>query len=305
MTGYVIRRVLWMIPLLWAVATITFFLMQAIPGGPFDREKPAPPQVRQNLERKYNLDRPIHVQYVSYMRALARGDLGVSFRNNRDVSDIIRSGLWVSAQLGLTAFVFAVVFGMTLGTMSALNQNRLLDYVGVLFATAGAALPSFILATLLIMVFSVQLGWFDVLGWEFGNYRKMVLPVLSLGVLPAAFVARVTRVAVLDVLHQDYIRTARAKGLRERRILLRHTLKNALIPVLTIAGPLFATLITGSVIVERIFQINGIGRPFVDAVFIRDYGVIMGTTLLFAAIVVIANLVVDLLYAYVDPRIRY
>jgi oligopeptide transport system permease protein len=305
MTGYVIRRVLWIIPLLWAVATITFFLMQATPGGPFDREKPAPAQVRQNLERKYNLDRPIHVQYVSYMRALARGDLGVSFRNNRDVSDIIRSGLWVSAQLGLMAFVFAIVFGMTLGTLSALNQNRLLDYVGVLFATAGAALPSFILATLLIMVFSVQLGWFDVLGWEFGNYRKMVLPVLSLGVLPAAFVARVTRVAVLDVLHQDYIRTARAKGLRERPILLRHTLKNALIPVLTIAGPLFATLITGSVIVERIFQINGIGRPFVDAVFIRDYGVIMGTTLLFAAIVVMANLVVDLLYAYVDPRIRY
>jgi oligopeptide transport system permease protein len=209
-----------------------------------------------------------------------------------------------------------VVFGMTLGVVAAVYHNGILDYIGVFFATAGAALPSFILATFLVIIFSVQLGWFDVLGWggpawsEFYNpsaydWRKMVLPVLSVGVLPAAFIARVTRASMLEVLNQDYIRTARAKGLREYTVVLKHSVKNAMIPVLTVAGPTFAFLITGSFIVERAFQIPGIGRRFVDAVFVRDYGLIMGTTLFFVLIVAVMNLVVDVLYAYVDPRIRY
>ncbi|MCH8921298.1 MAG: ABC transporter permease, partial [Chloroflexi bacterium] len=205
----------------------------------------------------------------------------------------------------LGTFAFAMVVGMFLGVFSALNQNNFLDYVGVFFATVGASMPNFIAATLLVLIFSVQLGWFDVLGWEFGNYRKMVLPVLSLGLLPAAYVARITRASMLEVLGQDYIRTARAKGLREQVVVLRHAVKNAMIPVLTVAGPIFAILVTGSFIVERIFQINGVGRPFVDAVFRRDYGVIMGTTIFYATVVAIANLVVDILYAAVDPRIRY
>jgi oligopeptide transport system permease protein len=198
-----------------------------------------------------------------------------------------------------------MVVGMSLGVFSALNQNNFLDYVGVFFATVGAAMPNFVAATLLVLLFSVQLGWFDVLGWEFGNYKKMVLPVLSLGLLPAAYVARITRASMLEVLRQDYIRTARAKGVREHVVVLRHTVKNAMIPVLTVAGPIFAILVTGSFIVERIFQINGVGRPFVDAVFRRDYGVIMGTTIFYATVVAIANLAVDILYAAVDPRIRY
>ena len=305
MTGYIIRRILWMIPLLWAVTTVTFFLMHLVPGGPFDQEKQLPPAALENLEKRYNLDKPLLEQYGLYILDVAQGDLGISFRQDREVMDILRDGFWVSAQLGLVTFAFAMVVGMFLGVFSALNQNNFLDYVGVFFATVGASMPNFIAATLLVLIFSVQLGWFDVLGWEFGNYRKMVLPVLSLGLLPAAYVARITRASMLEVLGQDYIRTARAKGLRERVVVLRHAVKNAMIPVLTVAGPIFAILVTGSFIVERIFQINGVGRPFVDAVFRRDYGVIMGTTIFYATVVAIANLVVDILYAAVDPRIRY
>ncbi len=305
MTGYIIRRVLWMIPLLWAVTTVTFFLMHLVPGGPFDQEKQLPPAALENLEKRYNLDKPLLQQYGLYILDVAQGDLGISFRQDREVMDILRDGFWVSAQLGLVTFAFAMIMGMFLGVFSALNQNNFLDYVGVFFATVGASMPNFIAATLLVLIFSVQLGWFDVLGWEFGNYRKMVLPVLSLGLLPAAYVARITRASMLEVLGQDYIRTARAKGLREQVVVMRHAVKNAMIPVLTVAGPIFAILVTGSFIVERIFQINGVGRPFVDAVFRRDYGVIMGTTIFYATVVAIANLVVDILYAAVDPRIRY
>lgn len=305
MTGYVIRRILWMIPLLWAVATVTFFLMHAVEGGPFDREKELPPNVIANLEAKYNLDKPLFEQYGLYLWGLVQGDLGLSFETNREVSTIIREGLEVSAQLGATAFLYAMVFGMTLGVIAALNQNKLGDYLGVFFATIGTALPNFIMATFLVVIFSVQLGWFDVLGWEFGNYRKMVLPVLALGTLPAAYIARITRASVLEVLSQDYIRTARAKGLAEWVVVLRHTIKNAMVPILTVLGPIFAFLVTGSFIVERIFAINGVGRHFVTAIFQRDYGVIMGTTIFYAVIIAAANLVVDILYAVADPRIRY
>jgi oligopeptide transport system permease protein len=305
MTGYVIRRILWLIPLLWAVATVTFFLMHAVEGGPFDREKELPPAVLANLEKKYNLDEPILVQYGLYLKGLVQGDLGLSFENSREVTTIIREGFVVSVQLGAVAFVYAIVFGMTMGIIAALNQNRMGDYLGVFFATIGTALPNFIMATFLVIIFSVKLGWFDVLGWEFGNYRKMVLPVLALGTLPAAYIARITRASILEVLRQDYIRTARAKGLAEWWVLTRHTIKNAMVPILTVLGPIFAFLVTGSFIVERVFAINGVGRHFVDAVFVRDYGVIMGTTLFYAVIVAVANLVVDILYAVADPRIRY
>ena len=316
MTGYIIRRILWIIPVLWAVATITFLLMHAVPGGPFDREKELPPGVLANLERKYNLDKPLYAQYGLYLKGLVQGDLGVSFRNEREVRDIIQEGFQVTAQLGIVAFLYAVVFGMTLGTVAALNQNKIGDYFGVFFATIGTAMPNFIIATFLVIIFSVELGWFDVLGWggpdwremwnPFAwNFRKVVLPMLALGTLPAAYIARVTRASMLEVLRQDYIRTARAKGLAEYVVVLRHTVKNAMVPVLTVIGPIFAFLVTGSFIVERIFAINGVGRRFVDAVFVRDYGMIMGTVLFYAAIIAIANLVVDILYAVVDPRIRY
>ena len=306
MTGYIIRRTLWIIPVLWAVATVTFLLMHAVPGGPFDRERELPPQVIANLNKKYNLDKPLYEQYGLYFWDLLHGDLGNSYRNvNQPVTGLIREGWLTTAELGTVAFIYAVVFGMTLGVLAALNQNKIGDYLGVFFATAGAAMPSFIIAVFLVIIFSVKLGWFDVLGWEFGNYRKMVIPVLSLGTLPGAYIARITRASMLEVLRQDYIRTARAKGLAEYVVVLRHTIKNALVPILTVSGPLFAFLVTGSFIVERIFAIPGVGRRFVDAVFVRDYGMIMGIVLFYAAIIAVANLVVDILYAAVDPRIRY
>jgi oligopeptide transport system permease protein len=316
MTAYIIRRVLWLFPLLFAVATITFVLMHLTPGGPFSEQEKLPDATREALARRYDLDNPIYEQYVNYLGNISpvtyeppfykTPDLGESFsQRGRTVTDIIKDGLWVSAQLGLLSFLFAVGLGMTLGIISALNQNKILDYVGVFVATLGAAVPSFVLATLLVWVFSIELGWTDVLGWELGNFRKMTLPIVALGLLPAAFIARITRASMLEVLQQDFIRTARSKGLAEWVVIMRHVVKNSLIPVLTVAGPIFAVLITGSFIIEGIFQINGIGRPFVSAVFRRDYGVIMGTTLVYATIVALANLIVDVLYAAVDPRIRY
>ena len=305
MTGFIIRRVLWTIPVLWAIATVTFLLMHAVPGGPFDRDKELPATVRQNLERKYGLDKPLHEQYVQYLTNLAKGDLGISMRQNRPVTTIISEGLTVSLQLGVTAFIFATVFGMSMGLIAALNHNRPGDYAGVFVATVGSSMPNFILATFLVIIFSVQLGWTDVLGWEMFNPRKMILPSVALGILPAAYIARITRASMLEVLGQDYIRTARAKGLAEWAIILRHSVKNAMIPILTVLGPIFAILVTGSFIIETSFAINGVGRHFVSAISSRDYGLIMGTTLFFALIITFANLAVDILYAVVDPRVRY
>jgi oligopeptide transport system permease protein len=304
-TAFIIRRVLWTIPVLWAIATVTFLLMHTVPGGPFDRDKELPATVRQNLERKYGLDKPLHEQYVQYMTNLAKGDLGISMRQNRPVTTIIREGLTVSLQLGLSAFVFATVFGMSMGLIAALNHNRPGDYAGVFVATVGSSMPNFILATFLVIIFSVQLGWTDVLGWEMFNPRKMILPTVALGILPAAYIARISRASMLEVLGQDYIRTARAKGLSEWAVIARHTVKNALVPILTVLGPILAVLVTGSFIIETSFAINGVGRHFVSAISSRDYGLIMGTTLFFAVIITFANLAVDILYAFVDPRIRY
>jgi oligopeptide transport system permease protein len=309
-----------MIPLMWAVATITFLLMHAVPGGPFASEKPVPPSVEAALNARYNLDEPLWNQYLLYFQGLLQGDLGLSFRGDTEVVDLLAQGLPVTLQLGCLAFLYAIIIGMSLGIIAALNHNRAGDYFGVFFSTIGTAMPSFVIATFLIIIFSVELGWTGVLGWggpdawiwelEFWNPtnwdpRNIVLPVISLGTLPAAYIARITRASMLEVLGQDYIRTARAKGLRENVVVLRHAVKNAMVPILTVLGPIFAFLVTGSFIIEQIFAINGVGRHFVTAVFRRDYGVIMGVTLFYAFVVAVANLVVDILYVTVDPRIRY
>jgi oligopeptide transport system permease protein len=306
MVAYAIRRVFFMVPLLLAVATITFFLMHSVEGGPFDSDKPLTEATRARLNEKYDLDGSLTEQYTHFLMNLVRGDLGISTASSdRPVVDIIQEKFGVSLQLGICAFLFAVLLGTSLGVISAMNQNGFGDYIGVFISTGGAALPSFILAPLLVILFALKLDWFDVLGWELWNYKKMVLPMVSLGMLPGAFIARITRASMLDILRQDYIRTARAKGVREASVVIRHAVKNALIPVLTVLGPIFAGLVTGSFIVENAFAIPGLGQQFVGSVLIRDYGVIMGVTLFFAAIIAVMNLVVDLLYAAVDPRIRY
>ena len=302
--GYVLRRLLWMVPVLFFIATITFFLMHQVPGGPFTNEKTRPPAVEEALQRKYGLDKPIWVQYRTYLWNLLHGDLGISTRqSDRPVTKLIAQGMRVTAQLGLLALAVSLGLGVTLGTLAALNRNGPLDYMSVFFATAGASMPNFVLAVFLIIIFAVNLHWFDIIGW--GEPRKMVLPVISLSALPAAYLARITRASMLEVMGQDYVRTARSKGLQERVVVLRHIIKNGMIPVLTLLGPISANLITGSFVTESIYSIPGIGRAFVVSVFDRDYGLIMGTTLFYAFVVVIANLTVDIMYAVVDPRIKY
>ena len=305
MTSYIIRRVLILIPLLWAIATVTFFLMHAVPGGPFDQEKTLSASTKAALERKYNLDGSVGEQYVSFLRNLGSGDLGLSFRQNRPVTEVIREGFPTTLQLGLCAFTFAVVLGLSLGILSAVKQNGPIDYVAVFVATAGAAVPNFVVAVFFVLFVALELGWFDVIGWEFGNYRQMVLPTVTLGLFPGAFIARITRASMLEVLRQDYIRTARAKGLAEFRVVMGHAVRNAMVPVLTVMGPILAGLITGSFIIEQYFAIPGIGRDFVEAVQVRDYGIIMGITLLYAFAIAVMNLLVDVSYGFVNPRISY
>ena len=305
MASFILRRLMLMAPLVIVIVTMTFLLMHAVEGGPFDTDKPLPPATRQRLEERYGLDKPLVQQYGLYLFRLVQLDLGISFANDRPVRDLIAEHILPTVQLGLTAFVFATIGGVALGTLSGLNQNGPWDYAGAFIATIGATMPAFILAPLLVIAFVLRLHWFDVLGWEFGNYHKMVLPTIAIGVLPMAFLTRITRAALLDVLRQDYIRTARAKGLSEFRVVLHHMAKNAMIPVLTVMGPMLATLITGSFIVEQAFAIPGTGREFINSVLVRDYGVMMGLTVTYTLIYAVMTLTVDVLYAVVDPRIRY
>ena len=317
MTTYAIRRVLWVIPVLWAVATLTFFLMHAVPGGPFTQDKKLPDSVNEALNRRYHFDKPLYEQYGYYLWDASHGDLGLSVKGDHQVSDVIRRTWFVTFQLGILGLVVAVVVGMTLGTLSALNHNGPLDYVGVAFATVGASVPNFIMGSFLVIFFAINLGWLKTLGWggplqvsdildgAVYDWRKVVIPVIAISALPAAYIARITRASVLEVMNQDYIRTARAKGLREQRVVFGHTLKNAMIPVLTVMGPLAVNLVTGSFIIETMFSIPGVGRESINAVVNRDYNTIMGTTLFYALIVTMASLVVDLAYGVVDPRIRY
>lgn len=305
MAAYILRRLLVLIPLLWAVATITFFLMHAVPGGPFQMDRAFPPDLLARMNDKYGLNDNIGTQYIHFLDNLVHGDLGVSFATQQPVTQRIKDGFPATMQLGISAFIFAIVVGLVLGVLSAVNQNGFFDYLGVFIATIGAAIPSFVVALLLILLFSLKFHWFNVIGWQFGDYKSMTLPIVALGLLPAAYIARITRASMLEVLRQDYIRTAQAKGLKPLQIINRHALRNALVPVLTVAGPIFAGLITGSFIIEYTFAINGIGTAFVDAVELRDYGMIMGTVLLYAFAIAICNMLVDVSYGFVDPRIRY
>ncbi|MEW6034349.1 MAG: ABC transporter permease [Chloroflexota bacterium] len=304
MLKFTVRRVLWLLLVLFAVAFITFSLMHLVPGGPWDREKELAPQIVENLNRKYGLDKPFFLQFGHYLWSAARGDLGVSYSyQDRGVTQILLEGLPKTATLGLAAFLLAIFIGIPLGMAAALRQNTPVDYVSVFFSMVFASIPGFVLGILLMILLSVVLHLLPTGGW--GSIKQVIMPAFALAALPAAYMARITRAGMLDVMRQDYIRTARSKGLAERIVLVRHILRNALIPVMTVAGPQLAYLITGSFIIESIFSIPGIGRLFVQGVFARDYGLIMGTILFYAAAVAVFNLVVDILYAVVDPRIRY
>ena len=304
MSNYILRRLLFLIPVLLFVTLITFTLMHVAPGGPWDREKKLPEAVQANLNAKYHLDDPLPVQYGYYLLGLLKGDLGLSFTNpGYSVQEVIGRGLCVSLQLGLMAAVLAILVGIPLGVIAALRQNTALDYGSMFVAIIGYTTPSFVLAIFMIVIFAVRLHVLPPGGW--GKPAQMILPVVALAAAPIAVLARYTRASMLDIIRQDYVRTARAKGLEERIVIVRHMLRNALLPVVTILGPVLAALVTGSFVIEQVFRIPGIGRLYISSIFSRDYPLIMGTTLLYAVAVAVFNLVVDVLYGIVDPRISY
>lgn len=304
MQRYLIRRIFWLFPVLIFISLVTFALMHSVPGGPWDKDKKLPASVVENLNRKYGLDKPAWEQYVSFLTNAAQGDLGVSFSyQDRKVTDVIREGIPVTATLALAALIVAVFVGIPLGMAAALKQNTWVDYASLFFATAGASVPNFVLGIVMIIVFSVGLHLLPTGGW--GTPDKMLMPALALGLYPAALLARITRASMIEALGQDYVRTAQAKGLADQVILSRHVFKNGLIPVVTVLGPAAANLIAGSFIIESVFAVPGIGRFFIQGIFARDYGLMMGMTLFYAVVIAIANLLVDLLYAFIDPRIRY
>ena len=303
-----------MIPVLFFISIVTFSLSHAVPGGPFDREKALPEEIIANLNKHYGLDQPLWKQYTDYMgltrnpsgeyAGLLEGKFGPSFSSrSRTVNDMFAAHLPVSATLGLIALAIAVGMGVPLGIVAALKQNSFWDYLSMTVAIFGVSVPSVVLAPLFILIFALTLGWFPVAGW--GSPEKMVMPSVVLGLGSSAIIARLTRASMLQVIREDYIRTARAKGLSERVVIVRHALKNAFIPVATILGPRFAALVTGTLIVEQFFAIPGMGKYFVTSITNRDYPVVMGTILLYALFLVIANLAVDITYAFLDPRIQY
>ena len=304
MISYLARRILWIIPVLFAVSIITFFLMHAVPGGPWDAEKRLPANVQARLNAQYGLDKPLYEQYIQWAGGFVTGDLGPSYRSrDRRVNDIIGDGIAVTFQLGIMAFGLSVVVGIPLGIFAALGHNRWPDYLSTSISIIGIATPSFVLAILLIVVFSIGLGWFPTGGWKGPQY--WVLPTVALAGFPIAVIARYTRASMLEVTRKDYIRTAQSKGIGGRAVVSRHMIRNALIPVVTILGPTLAFLVTGSFIIETIFSVPGIGRFYVSAISQRDYSLLMAMTILYAFTVAFLNVVVDVLYAYIDPRIRY
>lgn len=308
MGAYAVRRLLLVIPTLLVVYTITFVVMHATPGGPFDSvgDKPIAPAVKKNLERKYHLDQPLYKQYVYYLGNAVKGDFGPSYtQRNRNVLDIIKDFFPTSAKLGAVSLLIAVVAGVTLGVVAAVRANTVVDYATMFTAVIGISVPQFVTVSLLIYFLSLKVNLLPTNGWGGILDKRIIIPALALSFTPMAILARYTRASVLGVLRQDYVRTARAKGLKERAVLARHILRNALIPIATVAGVQFAFIVTGSFYVETGYNIPGIGSYFVTSATGRDYTVLMALTLLLAALVILANLVIDLVYALLDPRISY
>ncbi|WP_096085853.1 ABC transporter permease [Agaribacterium haliotis] len=304
MLSYIVKRVLAAIPVLFLVVLITFILVRIAPGGPFDEERSVPPQVLENLNKRYNLDLPVHEQFFSYVGNLLQGDFGPSFKYpNRSVTEIISTGAPVTIELGLYALIFAMILGCSAGVFAALRPNSWRDYSAMSTAMIGICVPSFVLGPLLVLIFGIYLGWLPVSGWGYSPGDK-ILPALTLGAAYAAYLARLSRGGMLEVLNQDYIRTARAKGLPEWQVVIKHGLRGGLTPVIAFLGPAAAGLLSGSFVVETIYQIPGIGRFFLQAAFNRDYTMILGTTIFFAFLIILFNLITDILLVWLNPKLR-
>ena len=303
MLRFILNRIVISFVTIFIIVTITFGLMHAIPGGPFTREKVLPPEVMKNIEERYHLNDPLWKQYVDYLKNLSQGDLGPSFKYPAmTVNEMIANSFPVSAQLGLISLVLMFAVGIPAGIVAALRQNKWQDHLAMFLSTLGIAVPNFVLATLLIYIVGVKLGWLPTSRWI--SWQSVIMPSIALASYSTAYIARLTRSSVLEVIQQDYIRTAHAKGLSERVVIYKHALKNALLPVVTYLGPLVATVLTGSFVVEKIFAIPGLGQHFVMSIGNRDYTMILGTTIFYATFLVFMNLVVDIIYCFIDPRIR-
>jgi oligopeptide transport system permease protein len=303
---YALRRLAGVVPTLLAIVTAAFFLMRLAPGGPFDEEQTVPPEIAANLQAAYGLDQPILVQYGNYLKGLLHGDLGPSFRmKDFSVAELIAAGLPVTLTIGAAALALAVLLGVPLGLLAARRHNRWIDHAVMGLALVGIAVPNFVVAPVLALVFGVHLRWLPVAGWQQGSLAYMVLPAVTLALPFVAYVARLTRGSLLEVLQAPYIRTARAKGLGSAAILRRHALKPALMPVVSFLGPATAGLLTGSLVVEQVFGLPGVGRYFVQGAINRDYTLVMGMVVFYAALILLLNLAVDLVYGWLDPRIRH
>lgn len=303
MLKYILKRLLASVITLWAVITLTFFLMHAIPGGPFDGEKKLPDAVKANLEQKFGLDKPLTTQYATYLKSVTQGYLGPSMTyEGRTVNDIIGYSFKASAKLGAVAVVFALIAGVYMGIVAALNQGKWQDGLCMVIATLGVTVPSFVAATFFIYIFAVKLDLLPAVGFESPKYY--ILPAIALGWSATAFIARLTRSRLLDVIKQDYIRTAKAKGMSRTIVIYKHALRNSLIPVVTYLGPLVAGVLTGSFVIETLFGIPGLGREFVTSISNRDYTTILGVTIFYSAFLILCNFIVDMLYVVIDPRIK-
>ncbi len=302
MWKYILKRIGLAIVTVLIIITITFFAMNAIPGGPFEKEKAPDPAVRAVLEARYHLDKPVGEQFIYYIEDMLKGDFGISLKTGRDIAQTIGETFAISAKLGGMAAAVALVFGLIFGAIAALTRNGLFDRIIIFFTTLFVSVPSFVLATLLLLVFCLKLSWFPV--WSPDN-QSYVLPIIALALYPMSYIIRLTKSSMLDVLGQDYIRTARSKGVAETKVIFKHALKNAMIPVITYMGPMVAYILTGSLVVETVFTIGGLGSKFVSSITNRDYPMIMGTTIFLAVLMVIATLISDLIYKVVDPRISF
>lgn len=305
MFTYAFRRIAGAIPTLLVVITVAFFMMRLAPGGPFDREKSLPPEIEANILKAYNLDKPLHQQYFDYLKNVVRGDFGPSYKYlDFTVTDLIVAGFPVSLKLGLSAIILAIFIGVTTGTIAALQQNSKFDYLVMGAAMTGIAIPNFVMAPLLALIFGVYLSILPVAGWGGGALPNMIMPVVTLALPQIAYISRLTRGSMVETMNSNHIRTARAKGLAEKIVVIRHALKGGLLPVMSYLGPATAQIITGSVVIESIFDVPGIGRYFVNGALNRDYPVVMGVVIFFAVLIILLNLIVDLLYGFLDPRVK-
>jgi oligopeptide transport system permease protein len=304
MLRFIARRLLQMVPVLFVIATLTFFMIRLAPGGPFDAERNTTPEIQGSLDRYYGFNLPVYRQYLRWLGNALQGDLGPSFRYaNRSVNELIAESFPISAELAFWSLLIALALGLTAGVIASLRPNSAADYVASSFAMVGISVPNFVLGPLLVLVFALKLNWLHVSGWESPSDR--ILPALTLGALYAAYIARLTRGGMLEILSQDFIRTARAKGASNVRVILKHALRGGLLPVVNYLGPAAAALVTGSFAVETIFQIPGLGRYFVNAAFNRDYTLVLGAVLFYASFIVVFNLIVDVLLVWMDPKQKF